>query len=108
MLFTEMKVFGQEQAQQALPIVGLCVFFFAFTAGELLLSRRLHRTGKNLLTTYYMAMKVVRMLLSILLFVAYYLAGGANIPAFGINLLILYTATMAYSTVCHVRMEKRS
>lgn len=106
LLLIEIKGFGSQMVQQALPLVALSVFYFAYTVGELMLSRRLHRTAKGILTGYYMLMKVVRMILSILACVVYYLLIEVNILPFCINIFVLYIATMAFSTVCHVRMER--
>jgi len=107
LLFVEVKAFGTQLFQQALPIVGLSVFFFAFTVGELLLSRRLHQTRKEILTSYYLLMKVIRMILCILICIAYYLLKGNHVTAFCINLFVLYIATMVFSTISHIHMEKK-
>lgn len=107
LLFIEQHVAGREALRQALPIALLASFFFAYSFCSLLIFRRLIDRKGKVAPAYYMADKMLRLLLCALLLVVYGIFIRQDLLLFSVNLFVFYLTTMVFTNIYCIREEKK-
>ena len=106
LLFVEFAIIGSDALIQAFPIALTAVFFFAYSMLSLAIFNRILKKGRNGLVGYYLADKMIRMILCILIVVVYGVIGKPGLIPFSVNLLILYLFTVIYCNIYCVKQDK--
>jgi hypothetical protein len=106
LLFVEFAIIGSDALIQAFPIALTAVFFFAYSMLSLAIFNRILKKGRKGLVGYYLADKMIRMILCILIVVVYGVIGKPGLIPFSVNLLILYLFTVIYCNIYCVKQDK--
>ena len=106
LLFVEFAIIGSEALTQAFPIALTAVFFFAYSMLSLAIFNSILKKGRKGLVGYYLADKMIRMILCILIVVVYGVIGKPGLIPFSVNLLILYLFTVIYCNIYCVKQDK--
>lgn len=106
LLFVEFAIIGSDALIQAFPIALTAVFFFAYSMLSLAIFNRILKKGRKGLVGYYLADKMIRMILCILIVVVYGVIGRPGLIPFSVNLLILYLFTVIYCNIYCVKQDK--
>lgn len=106
LLFVEFAIIGSDALTQAFPIALTAVFFFAYSMLSLAIFNRILKKGRKGLVGYYLADKMIRMILCILIVVVYGVIGKPGLIPFSVNLLILYLFTVIYCNIYCVKQDK--
>lgn len=106
LLFVEFAIIGSDALIQAFPIALTAVFFFAYSMLSLAIFNRILKKGRKGLVGYYLADKMIRMILCILIVVVYGVIGKPGLITFSVNLLILYLFTVIYCNIYCVKQDK--
>jgi hypothetical protein len=106
LLFVEFAIIGSDALIQAFPIALTAVFFFAYSMLSLTIFNRILKKGRKGLVGYYLADKMIRMILCILIVVVYGVIGKPGLIPFSVNLLILYLFTVIYCNIYCVKQDK--
>ena len=106
LLFVEFAIIGSDALIQAFPIAMTAVFFFAYSMLSLAIFNRILKKGRKGLVGYYLADKMIRMILCILIVVVYGVIGKPGLIPFSVNLLILYLFTVIYCNIYCVKQDK--
>ncbi len=106
LLFIEFAIIGSDALIQAFPIALTAVFFFAYSMLSLAIFNRILKKGRKGLVGYYLADKMIRMILCILIVVVYGVIGKPGLIPFSVNLLILYLFTVIYCNIYCVKQNK--
>ena len=106
LLFVEFAIIGSDALTQAFPIALTAVFFFAYSMLSLAIFNRILKKGRKGLVGYYLADKMIRMILCILIVVVYGVIGKPGLIPFSINLLVLYLFTVVYCNIYCVKQDK--
>lgn len=106
LLFVEFAIIGSDALIQAFPIALTAVFFFAYSMLSLAIFNRILKKGRKGLVGYYLADKMIRMILCILIVVIYGVIGKPGLIPFSVNLLILYLFTVIYCNIYCVKQDK--
>ena len=106
LLFVEFAIIGSDALVQAFPIALTAVFFFAYSMLSLAIFNRILKKGRKGLVGYYLADKMIRMILCILIVVVYGVIGKPGLIPFSVNLLILYLFTVIYCNIYCVKQDK--
>ena len=94
--------------QQALPISVLAAVFFATMLLEQYALRYLRRAkGGKGVTGFYLLSKMLRLLLAIVMLLAYAFAIRTNIVLFAVNLFVCYIITVVLSSIFCVKGEQK-
>ena len=108
LLFIERSWEGTEALHQALPITLLAVFFFIYSFLSLALFHRLLSKNSKALTSYYLAGKTLRLLLSIIIITGYGILIREGLLIFAINLFIYYIVTAIFSSIYCIKEENKT
>ena len=106
LLFVEFAIIGSDAFTQAFPIALTAVFFFAYSMLSLAIFNSILKKGRKGLVGYYLADKMIRMILCILIVVVYGVIGKPGLIPFSVNLLILYLFTVIYCNIYCVKQDK--
>ena len=106
LLFVEFAIIGSDALTQAFPISLTAVFFFAYSMLSLAIFNSILKKGRKGLVGYYLADKMIRMILCILIVVVYGVIGKPGLIPFSVNLLILYLFTVIYCNIYCVKQDK--
>lgn len=106
LLFVEFAIIGSDALIQAFPIALTAVFFFAYSMLSLAIFNRILKKGRKGLVGYYLADKMIRMILCVLIVVVYGVIGKPGLIPFSVNLLILYLFTVIYCNIYCVKQDK--
>lgn len=106
LLFVEFAIIGSDALIQAFPIALTAVFFFAYSMLSLAIFNRILKKGRKGLVGYYLADKMIRMILCILIVVVYGVIGKPGLIPFSVNLFILYLFTVIYCNIYCVKQDK--
>lgn len=106
LLFAEFAIIGSDALIQAFPIALTAVFFFSYSMLSLAIFNRILKKGRKGLVGYYLADKMIRMILCILIVVVYGVIGKPGLIPFSVNLLILYLFTVIYCNIYCVKQDK--
>jgi hypothetical protein len=106
LLFVEFAIIGSDALIQAFPIALTAVFFFSYSMLSLAIFNRILKKGRKGLVGYYLADKMIRMILCILIVVVYGVIGKPGLIPFSVNLLILYLFTVIYCNIYCVKQDK--
>lgn len=106
LLFVEFAIIGSDALIQAFPIALTAVFFFAYSMLSLAIFNRILKKGRKGLVGYYLADKMIRMILCILIVVVYGVMSKPGLIPFSVNLLILYLFTVIYCNIYCVKQDK--
>jgi hypothetical protein len=106
LLFVEFAIIGSDALIQAFPIALTAVFFFTYSMLSLAIFNRILKKGRKGLVGYYLADKMIRMILCILIVVVYGVIGKPGLIPFSVNLLILYLFTVIYCNIYCVKQDK--
>ena len=106
LLFVEFAIIGSDALIQAFPIALTAVFFFTYSMLSLAIFNRILKKGRKGLVGYYLADKMIRMILCILIVVIYGVIGKPGLIPFSVNLLILYLFTVIYCNIYCVKQDK--
>ena len=106
LLFVEFAIIGSDALIQAFPIALTAVFFFAYSMLSLAIFNRILKKGRKGLVGYYLADKMIRMILCISIVVVYGVIGKPGLIPFSVNLLILYLFTVIYCNIYCVKQDK--
>lgn len=106
LLFVEFAIIGSDALTQAFPIALTAVFFFAYSMLSLTIFNSILKKGRKGLVGYYLADKMIRMILCILIVVVYGVIGKPGLIPFSVNLLILYLFTVIYCNIYCVKQDK--
>lgn len=106
LLFVEFAIIGSDALTQAFPIALTAVFFFAYSMLSLAIFNSILKKGRKGLVGYYLADKMIRMILCILIVVVYGVIGKPGLIPFSVNLLILYLFTVIYCNIYCVKQDK--
>lgn len=106
-LFIEQQVVGRDALHQALPIALLASFFFTYSFCSLLVFQRLISNKGKVAPAYYMADKMLRLLLCAILLVIYGCLKRPDIILFSVNLFVFYLTTMVFTNIYCIREEKK-
>lgn len=106
LLLIETKVYGGDAIRQALPITILATFFFTYNLVSLIIFNKLHRSGSKSIPTYYLASKLLRLLLSMMIFTCYGLLINNDMLLFAINLVAFYFVSIITNSIYCIREEK--
>ena len=107
LLFSEHFMGLDKAINQALPITLLSVFFFTYSFISILIFHNLYSKRSKRLTGFYLIVKVVKLLLSILILLVYGLIGGKGIIVFAVNLFTLYLVTMLFWSYYWIKKEQK-
>lgn len=102
----ETAICGSEARMQALPITALAVFYFTYSYISIQIHQSLLVKNSKLLPTYYLATKMIRLILSLVILVIYGLLHKEGIIMFAANLFAYYIATVVYMSVYLIKKEK--
>lgn len=91
----------------AYQIIGIATGFWAFTFAELKMTALWREQKGNSLVGTYIAFKGARFLLTAMALFAYGFLGGASLLLFGINLIVFFLLTMVFTTLHHLKEEKK-
>ena len=106
LLFTEFAIIGADALKQSFPIALTAVFFFTYSMVSLSIFNRILVKGKKGLVGYYLADKMIRMILCIICVIIYGVIDKSGLITFSINLLILYLFTVIYCNIYCVKKDK--
>ena len=106
LLFVEFAIIGSDALIQAFPIALTAVFFFAYSMLSLAIFNRILKKGRKGLVGYYLADKMIRMILCIICVIIYGVIDKSGLITFSINLLILYLFTVIYCNIYCVKQDK--
>jgi amino acid transporter len=106
LLFVEFAIIGSDALIQAFPIALTAVFFFAYSMLSLTIFNRILKKGRKGLVGYYLADKMIRMILCIICVIIYGVIDKSGLITFSINLLILYLFTVIYCNIYCVKQDK--
>lgn len=106
LLFLEVQVSGSEALQQAFPIAVVSVFFFVYSTLSLSVFWQMKTKRKGLMTSYYLATKLIRLMLTMFLIIAYALLVRENLLLFAIGVFVYYIVTMLYTGYYCIREEQ--
>ncbi len=96
---------GDEADVQAINIVLISTGCFAYNVSSLSMLRKLQRSHSKLITTFYLANNVVRLLLAIIVLLVYALCFKDSLLLFSINLIAYYILTMVLTGYYHIKTE---
>lgn len=102
----EILISGSEARMQALPISALAVFYFAYSYVAIQIHKSLLVRNPKRLPVYYLAIKMIRLILSLFILVLYGLLHKEGIIMFAANLLVYYIATVVYMSFYIISKEK--
>lgn len=104
--FTEFYLIDKQLSQQqVIPTILLATFFYVYTFISLLIFQRLLIQNSSSLTSFYLASKILRILVCILIIIIYGILKSDSLLVFAINLFILYIVTVVISSVYCIREE---
>lgn len=108
LLFIEYALLGNSALQQSFLIALTAVFFFVYSMISLAIFHKLLNSDGKGLVGYYLADKMIRMVLCAVIVVVYGVIGCDGLIPFTINLLILYLFTVIYTNIYCVKRDKNS
>ena len=88
-------------------LVGIAIGFWLFTAIEFMLTSKMRKARPNSIVGMYVALKGVRFLLAAVVLFVYGLLGGSAFLFFGVNLMVFFLFTMAFTTVYYLKVEQK-
>lgn len=107
LLLAETAMSGTAARTQAGAITFLAVFFFTFSFVTMRIHQNLQKSQKTeILSTYYLAIKMIRLLLSAVLLVLYGFLFKESTILFAANLVVFYLITAVYMSIYFVKQEK--
>lgn len=107
--FTEAILVGRTEAfGQAPCLILLATLFFAFGILCFPIFSLLMRKGGKVLVGFYLVSKIIILLASIVILVAYALKDGQDLLLFALNILSLYVAFLIISTWFYIKAERKT
>jgi hypothetical protein len=88
-------------------LLGIAIGFWLFTAIEFLLTSNNRKVRPNSMIGMYVALKGARFLLAAIVLFVYGLLGGGAFLLFGINLIVFFLFTMAFTTAYYLKVEQK-
>lgn len=88
-------------------LLGIAIGFWLFTAIEFLLTSKKRKVRPNSMIGMYVALKGLRFLLAAIVLFVYGLLGGGAFLLFGINLMVYFLFTMAFTTAYYLKVEQK-
>lgn len=88
-------------------LIGIAIGFWLFTAIEFLLTSKKRKVRPNSMIGMYVALKGFRFLLAAIVLFVYGLLGGGAFLLFGINLMVFFLFTMAFTTAYYLKVEQK-
>ena len=105
LLLTEVYFYNSQAQQQIGPIFLVGIFFFIFTTIEIFFGAWLHKQRNKIITSYYLLMKIVRILVLSIIIVVYALMGGSNLQLFAMNVFAFYLVTLFFISAYFMVVE---
>lgn len=106
LLYVEQWVWGRDALWQAPVITLLAICFLVYSFCSLLIFHRQLEKKGCVLPAYYLADKMLRLLLSAVALVFYGFIVREGILHFSINLFAFYLTTMFFTNIYCIRQEK--
>lgn len=107
LFFVELSLAGREAVVQQVPyLIVIPTLFFALSLGGSAVYNFVMRKEGKQAVTFYLAAKLIRLLLAIAVLLVYAFADGQNLLLFSINLLVVYLAGMVTSIYLYVKVEQ--
>lgn len=106
-LYVEQWIWGRDALWQAPVITLLAIGFLIYTFCSLLIFHRLQEAKDNVPSVYYLADKMLRLLLSAIALAVYGFMARESVLHFAINLFVLYLTTMVFTNIYCIRQEKK-
>lgn len=96
----------EESGLNAVKIAVIGVVFFAYTLLSLFVHQHLLLGRSNLLISYYLLDKILRLFVAIALLIAYKFYVEKGLVLFAINLFVYYLTTALLTTIYSIKTEK--
>ncbi len=108
LLLVENVMVGTDVYAQVLPMFLLSVGFFTYSVGTMFLFRHLWNKKSTALTGYYLADKVIRLLLCVaVLTVCGFVMTRDHFFVFAINMFAFYVVTVLATVIYNIKVEKK-
>lgn len=85
-----------------------CVLYWGLSVGTLMVYGKVRKHRPQQIVPFYLVAKMLRFFLTLLMIVAYGLAGGSDMLVISINVFVIYVATAAFMTFYCISKEKNS
>lgn len=108
LLLCETAIVGAAAKTQVIPITLLAIFFFAYSYVSMQIQKRLLEQESKILPTFYLAVKMIRLLLCVGFLLVYGLLFRESIVMFAANLVVFYVIAVVYMSLYFIQQEKRS
>lgn len=108
LLLVESQFTSVQPMRLAAAITFLAIFFFSYSMLSLTVFKRLINQKSKLMTSYYLADKMIRLIACILIIVVYGLLVKTDILIFALNLFVYFVATVVYTSYYCIKEENKT
>lgn len=108
LLLVESQFASVQPMRQAAAITFLAIFFFSYSMLSLTVFTRLMNRKSKLMTSYYLADKMIRLIACILIIVVYGLLVKTDMLIFTLNLFVYFVTTVVYTSYYCIKEEHKT